>query len=195
MLTGAELLTKVKERGDVSKSDLVRSAGYVSTKKDGTERLNFTAFYEVLLEAKGVSFGDGGGSGGKGRPGRSLRWPAWRRVCRYSATTALTCAWSMASASAMAMWHRCRAPASPIASDRGRCGAEPSAPLVVELRVSRSKPWGRSLGFSTSSARSVARCSSWRRREACFASRLVPPLCKGGGAPMPPIDGQPPGGT
>jgi hypothetical protein len=71
MLTGSELLAKVKELGDVSKSDLVRSAGYVSTKKDGTERLNFTAFYEALLEAKGVSFGDGG-SGGKGRPGRSL---------------------------------------------------------------------------------------------------------------------------
>ena len=74
MLTGAELLAKVKEQGDASKSDLVRAAGYVSTKKDGTERLNFTAFYEALLEAKGVSFGDGGGSGGKGRPGRSLSY-------------------------------------------------------------------------------------------------------------------------
>jgi hypothetical protein len=51
MLTGTELLAKVKELGDASKSDLVRSAGYVSTKKDGTERLNFTAFYEALLEA------------------------------------------------------------------------------------------------------------------------------------------------
>ena len=71
MLTGSELLAKVKELGDASKSDLVRSAGYVSTKKDGTERLNFTAFYEALLEAKGVSFG-AGSSGGKGRPGRSL---------------------------------------------------------------------------------------------------------------------------
>jgi len=74
MLTGSELLAKVKELGDVSKSDLVRSAGYVSTKKDGTERLNFTAFYEALLEAKGVSLGDGGGGGGKGRPGRSLSY-------------------------------------------------------------------------------------------------------------------------
>ena len=70
MLTGTELLAKVKELGDASKSELVRSAGYVSTKKDGSERLNFTAFYEALLEAKGVSLGDGGGS--KGKPGRSL---------------------------------------------------------------------------------------------------------------------------
>jgi len=31
---------------------VVRAAVYVSVKKDGTERLNFTAFYEALLEAK-----------------------------------------------------------------------------------------------------------------------------------------------
>jgi hypothetical protein len=43
MLTGSDLLAKVKELGDVSKSDLVRGCGYVSTKKDGAERLNFTA--------------------------------------------------------------------------------------------------------------------------------------------------------
>ena len=52
MLTGSELLAKVKELGDVSKSDLVRACGYVSTKKNGGERLNFTAFYEALLDLK-----------------------------------------------------------------------------------------------------------------------------------------------
>jgi hypothetical protein len=71
MLTGAELLAKVKEMGDSSKSDLVRSAGYVSTKKDGTERLNFTAFYEALLVAKGVSLGE---SSGGGKPGRKVSY-------------------------------------------------------------------------------------------------------------------------
>jgi len=71
MLAGTELLAKVKELGDVSKSDLVRSCGYVSTKKDGGERLNFTAFYEALLEAKGVSLGDGGPRG-RGKGGRKL---------------------------------------------------------------------------------------------------------------------------
>jgi hypothetical protein len=55
MLTGADLLAKVKELGDCNKSDLVRGCGYVSTQKDGSERLNFTAFYEALLQAKGVS--------------------------------------------------------------------------------------------------------------------------------------------
>ena len=48
-------------------SDLVRTCGYVSTKKDRGERLNFTAYYEALLEAKGVSLGvDGVGGVGKG---------------------------------------------------------------------------------------------------------------------------------
>jgi hypothetical protein len=71
MLIGSELLAKVKELGDASKSDLVRSCGYVSTKKDGTERLNFTAFYEALLEAKGMSLG-GTGTKSRGKGGRSL---------------------------------------------------------------------------------------------------------------------------
>jgi hypothetical protein len=74
MLAGSELLAKVKELGDASKSDLVRSCGYVSSTKAGAERLNFTAFYEALLEAKGMSLGGGGSSGGKGRTGRSLSY-------------------------------------------------------------------------------------------------------------------------
>ena len=74
MLSGAELLAKVKELGDASKSELVRSCGYVSSKKDGSERLNFTAFYEALLEAKGLSLGSDGR--GKGPGGRSLSFVA-----------------------------------------------------------------------------------------------------------------------
>ena len=74
MLTGSELLAKVKEMGDVSKSELVRECGYVSTKKDGGERLNFTAFYEALLGAKGISLGSD--SGGRGKGGRSLSYVA-----------------------------------------------------------------------------------------------------------------------
>jgi hypothetical protein len=74
MFTGPELLAKVKELGDVSKSELVRECGYVSTKKDGSERLNFTAFYEALLGAKGVSLGTD--SAGRGKGGRSLSYVA-----------------------------------------------------------------------------------------------------------------------
>ena len=77
VLTGPELLARVRELGDASKSELVRSCGYVSTKKDGSERLNFTAFYEALLEAKGFSLGEVAGRGGSGgKRGRQLSYVA-----------------------------------------------------------------------------------------------------------------------
>jgi hypothetical protein len=71
MLTGTELLAKVKDLGDASKTELVRATGYVSTKEDGTERLNFTAFYEALLEARGIHLGP---ARGEGTPGRKLSY-------------------------------------------------------------------------------------------------------------------------
>ena len=74
MLTGSDLLNKVKEIGDVSKTDLAKACGYVSAKKDGGERVNFTAFYEALLEAKGVTLS--GGSSGVGKGGRKLSYSA-----------------------------------------------------------------------------------------------------------------------
>ena len=74
MLTGTELLTKVKELGDVSKTDLATQCGYVSRKKDGSDRVNFTAFYEALLGAKGIELGGGGAAIGKG--GRKLSYTA-----------------------------------------------------------------------------------------------------------------------
>ena len=52
MLTGTELLDKVKEVGDVPKTELAKACGYVITKKDGSEQVKFTQFYEALLEAK-----------------------------------------------------------------------------------------------------------------------------------------------
>jgi hypothetical protein len=75
MLTGSDLLAKVKELGNASKSELVRACGYVSSTKDGGERLNFTAFYEALLEAKGMSLGVASGAG-PGKPGRTLSYMA-----------------------------------------------------------------------------------------------------------------------
>jgi hypothetical protein len=73
MLTGADLLAMVKELGDATKVELVRAAGYLSTKKDGTERLNYTAFYEALLEAKGMNLGERSGKEPL-RPGRKLSY-------------------------------------------------------------------------------------------------------------------------
>jgi hypothetical protein len=67
MLTGTELIAKVKELGEVSKTELVRATGYVSSKKDGGERLHYTAFYDALLEAKGLSLAPAQGDGKGGR--------------------------------------------------------------------------------------------------------------------------------
>ena len=72
MLSGADLLTRVKELGDVSKTELATQCGYVSKKKDGSDRVNFTAFYEALLGAKGVELGGDGSGVGKG--GRKLSY-------------------------------------------------------------------------------------------------------------------------
>jgi hypothetical protein len=58
MLTGKELLDRVKELSNLSKTEMVRACGYASTGKNGKVRTNFTAFYEALLEAKGLSFGE-----------------------------------------------------------------------------------------------------------------------------------------
>ena len=71
-LTGDALVAKVRELDGAPKSDQVRACGYVSTKKDGTERLNFTAFYEALLNAKGMDFGSSKAE--RGKPGRSLSY-------------------------------------------------------------------------------------------------------------------------
>lgn len=60
-LTGSELLAKVKqlETEGLGKNDMARQTGYVSIKKDGTEKIDRAAFLEALLQAKGVSLGDG----------------------------------------------------------------------------------------------------------------------------------------
>ena len=66
MLTGQDLLAKVKEMGDAPKTELATACGYVSKKKDGSDRVNFTAFYEALLNAKGIDLGANGKGVGKG---------------------------------------------------------------------------------------------------------------------------------
>ena len=60
MLTGSDLLAKVKELGDAPKTDLAKGCGYIVTKNDGSEQVKFTQFYEALLEAKGLTFSTNG---------------------------------------------------------------------------------------------------------------------------------------
>ena len=74
MLTGTDLLDKVKEVGDVPKTELAKACGYVINKKDGPEQeFKFTQFYDDLLDAKGISLG---GSSGIGKGGRKLSYKA-----------------------------------------------------------------------------------------------------------------------
>lgn len=57
MLKGAELLAKIKEMGEASKTDIAIACGYVTTKKDGSPRVLFTHYYEAIIDAKGVDLG------------------------------------------------------------------------------------------------------------------------------------------
>jgi hypothetical protein len=70
-LTGAELLAAVDELKALPKAEIVRHCGYVTTTGTGAERLNYTAFYEALLDAKGLRLG-AGGSRVVGKAGRAL---------------------------------------------------------------------------------------------------------------------------
>ena len=69
-LEGAELLKKVKQMKDSPKSEVARACGFVSQTKDGAERVNFTAFYDALLVAKGIEVGR------QKSPGRALTYKA-----------------------------------------------------------------------------------------------------------------------
>jgi len=54
-LTGTDLLNFSAESLDkgMSGPDIARGAGYAFTRKDGTERIQFTEFYENILIARG----------------------------------------------------------------------------------------------------------------------------------------------
>ena len=52
MLSGNQLLTTVQSLPEADIKEVVKSCGYISTRKDGTEKLNFTDFYIALLQAK-----------------------------------------------------------------------------------------------------------------------------------------------
>ena len=52
MLFGNQLLNTVKSLPDADIKELARTCGYISTRKDGTQKLNFTDFYMALLQAK-----------------------------------------------------------------------------------------------------------------------------------------------
>ena len=54
MLTGNELIKTIKENAEVSKYDIVKLCGYISVRKNGSIKLNYTQFYQALLSAQEV---------------------------------------------------------------------------------------------------------------------------------------------
>ena len=56
MLFGNQLLNTVKSLPDADIKQLARTCGYISTRKDGTEKLNFNDFYVALLTAKAEQY-------------------------------------------------------------------------------------------------------------------------------------------
>ena len=56
MLSGNQLLNTVQSLPDADVKELARTCGYISTRKDGTEKLNFNDFYVALLTAKANNY-------------------------------------------------------------------------------------------------------------------------------------------
>ena len=52
MLSGNQLLTTVQSLPEADINEVVQTCGYISTRKDGTQKLNFNDFYVALLKAK-----------------------------------------------------------------------------------------------------------------------------------------------
>ena len=52
MLSGNQLISTIKSLPDADIKQVVKTCGYTSTQKNGTEKLNFNDFYIALLTAK-----------------------------------------------------------------------------------------------------------------------------------------------
>lgn len=57
-LTGEELTHKVKELGNLSKSEKAKVCGYYSVTKNGLERVNMKQFLNALIDAEGIDKGN-----------------------------------------------------------------------------------------------------------------------------------------
>ena len=70
-LSGKTLLKELKKLSksapDASRRELAKLCGYTKTTKKGEEKINVAAFYEALLEAKGLNLGGESGDKRRGR--------------------------------------------------------------------------------------------------------------------------------
>ena len=53
MLSGNQLISTIKSLPDADIKQVVKTCGYTSIQKNGTEKLNFNDFYVAVLKAKG----------------------------------------------------------------------------------------------------------------------------------------------
>ncbi len=67
VLTGKELLQKVKELGHLSKRETAKECGYYTVTKDGQTRVNLSGFYDAVLAAKGIQLEPEKTKDGRGR--------------------------------------------------------------------------------------------------------------------------------
>ena len=56
MLSGNQLLTTVQSLPEADIKQLVKTCGYISARKDGTQKLDFNDFYVALLTAKANNY-------------------------------------------------------------------------------------------------------------------------------------------
>ena len=56
MLSGNQLINTVQSLPEADIKEVVKTCGYISTRKDGTQKLNFTDFYIALLTAKANNY-------------------------------------------------------------------------------------------------------------------------------------------
>ena len=56
MLSGNQLLTTVQSLPEADIKEVVKTCGYISTRKDGTQKLDFNDFYVALLTAKANNY-------------------------------------------------------------------------------------------------------------------------------------------
>ena len=71
-LTGEELLSKVKELGNLSKEEKAKACGYYITIKGGMKRVNMMQFLNALIDAEGIELDRTPKADGRG--GRSANY-------------------------------------------------------------------------------------------------------------------------
>jgi hypothetical protein len=73
-LTGEALLARVKELDDLSREEKAKACGYVSSRKEGVERINMIQFMNALVEAEGIDLDGKTDKNGQGRLGRNASY-------------------------------------------------------------------------------------------------------------------------